>query len=165
MLALIKIICLLNLLGLLSGCSATAKKYGNAGTGSSISPANQEMNDLVFYALSLADTPYVYGGNSPEQGFDCSGFVGHVFRHSLQIKLPRTSGQLSKKGKFILQTELRPGDLVFYNTQQRAYSHVGIFVGEGKFVHAPKTGSHIRVERMNTPYWAVRYNGARRISQ
>jgi cell wall-associated NlpC family hydrolase len=121
------------------------------------------MNDLVMYAVSLADTPYRYGGKSPDNGFDCSGFVVHVFQHSLGVALPRTSHELSRVGKTIKPPQLRPGDLVFFNTQNQAYSHVGIFIGEGKFVHAPKTGSRIRVERMNEQYWASHYNGARRI--
>ncbi len=121
------------------------------------------MNDVVMYAVSLADTPYRYGGDSPDDGFDCSGFVGHVFRHSLGVALPRTSHELSQIGAVLNANQLRPGDLVFFNTRQRAYSHVGIFIGEGKFVHAPKSGSRIRVEKMNERYWANRYNGARRV--
>ena len=121
------------------------------------------MNEAVIYAMSLADTPYRYGGNSPENGFDCSGFVGHVFRHSLGIALPRTSHEISQVGIALKADQLRPGDLVFYNTQHHSFSHVGIFIGEGKFVHAPKSGSSIRVEKMNEKYWVSRYNGARRI--
>lgn len=121
------------------------------------------MNEVVMYAVSLADTPYRYGGTSPENGFDCSGFVGHVFRHSMGIALPRTSHEISQVGIALKDGQLRPGDLVFYNTQHRSFSHVGIFIGEGKFVHSPKSGSSIRVEKMSEKYWASRYNGARRI--
>lgn len=121
------------------------------------------MNEVVMYAVSLADTPYRYGGTSPENGFDCSGFVGHVFRHSMGIALPRTSHEISQVGIALKDGQLRPGDLVFYNTQHRSFSHVGIFIGEGKFVHSPKSGSRIRVEKMNEKYWVSRYNGARRI--
>lgn len=121
------------------------------------------MNEVVMYAVSLADTPYRYGGTSPENGFDCSGFVGHVFRHSMGISLPRTSHEISQVGIALKNEQLRPGDLVFYNTQHRSFSHVGIFIGEGKFVHSPKSGSRIRVEKMNEKYWVSRYNGARRI--
>jgi cell wall-associated NlpC family hydrolase len=120
-------------------------------------------NEVVMYAVSLADTPYRYGGTSPENGFDCSGFVGHVFRHSMGIALPRTSHEISQVGIALKDGQLRPGDLVFYNTQHRSFSHVGIFIGEGKFVHAPKSGSSIRVEKMSEKYWVSRYNGARRI--
>ncbi len=115
------------------------------------------------YAMSLTDTPYRYGGNSPDEGFDCSGFVGHVFQHSLGITLPRTSREISQVGISLHSNQLRPGDLVFFNTRRRSFSHVGIYVGDGKFVHAPKSGSTIRVENLNEGYWANHYNGARRI--
>lgn len=114
------------------------------------------------YAVSLAETPYRYGGNSLEHGFDCSGFVGHVYQRSLHITLPRTSKEISQVGHPLQKTQLRPGDLVFFNTQRKAYSHVGIYVGEDKFVHAPRSGARIRVERMDESYWLSRYNGARR---
>lgn len=125
--------------------------------------SEDKINDAVVYAVSLSDTPYRYGGNSLDDGFDCSGFVGHVFRHSLGIDLPRTSHEISQVGVRLNTNQLRPGDLVFFNTRQRAYSHVGIFIGEGKFVHSPKSGSRIRVDKLNERYWASRYNGARRI--
>lgn len=159
---------LLVLLGalLLSACGSSPTHIAPV-TAESVAPVtdnrNEKMNDLVMYALSLADTPYRYGGNSPDNGFDCSGFVDHVFQHSLNIKLPRTSVELSKIGHWLPFSQIRAGDLVFYNTQKKPFSHVGIYVGEGKFVHAPKTGSQIRVENMSLPYWHSRYNGARRI--
>jgi cell wall-associated NlpC family hydrolase len=121
------------------------------------------LNDLAFYALSLAGTPYRYGGNSPETGFDCSGFVRHVFHSTLGIELPRSSREINELGEKITANELRPGDLVFYNTLRRAFSHVGIYLGEGRFVHSPSSGGGIRVEDMNQGYWQKRFNGARRI--
>ncbi len=121
------------------------------------------MNDLVMYAMSLADTPYRYGGKSSATGFDCSGFVGHVYRHTLNISLPRTSREISRVGKSIGQGELLPGDLVFYNTQHAPFSHVGIYIGDGKFVHSPRSGESVRTEDMQLPYWRTRYDGARRI--
>ena len=143
------------LLILLSACGTSPQRSG--------SNSEDKMNELVMYAMSLADTPYHYGGKDPENGFDCSGFVDHVYQHSLGISLPRTSHELSRVGTPINHKQLQPGDLVFYNTQHSAYSHVGIYVGENKFVHAPKSGSRIRVEEMNEKYWQHRYNGARRI--
>lgn len=127
--------------------------------------ADDKMNDVVMYAISLADTPYRYGGATPQNGFDCSGYVGHVFRHTLGLALPRTSVEISRVGSPLDTDQLRPGDLVFYNTRRSAYSHVGIFIGEGKFVHAPKSGKRIRTEQMNEKYWVSRYNGARRIRE
>jgi cell wall-associated NlpC family hydrolase len=149
---------LIILLILLSACSSSPQRSGAVGTSNETT-----MNELVMYAMSLAETPYHFGGNSPENGFDCSGFVDHVFHHSLGISLPRTSHEISKVGTPVQKEHLRPGDLVFYNTQHSSYSHVGIYVGENKFVHAPKSGSRIRVEKMNEKYWLNRYNGARRI--
>jgi len=125
--------------------------------------SDAKINDLVMYAMSLTDTPYRYGGNSTDSGFDCSGYVGHVYRHELGIALPRTSRQISRVGEPLNPSELRPGDLVFYNTMREPFSHVGIYIGEGKFVHSPKSGDRIRVEQMDLRYWQTRYNGARRI--
>ncbi len=125
--------------------------------------SDEQMNDLVMYAVSLADTPYRYGGNSASSGFDCSGFVGHVYRHSLGISLPRSSREISRIGKAASLGELRPGDLVFYNTQHASFSHVGIYIGDGKFVHSPRSGESVRTEQMQLPYWQARYDGARRI--
>jgi cell wall-associated NlpC family hydrolase len=148
------------LLLLLSACASSPQRSGTT----ALTP-DEKMNELVMYSLGLADTPYHFGGNSPDNGFDCSGFVDHVFRHSLGISLPRTSHEISQLGMTVNKAHLRPGDLVFYNTQHSAYSHVGIYVGEDKFIHAPKTGSQIRVEKMNEKYWLNRYNGARRIRE
>jgi len=125
--------------------------------------SDDQMNELVMYTVSLADTPYHYGGNSVANGFDCSGFVDHVYRHSLGITLPRTSRGISKVGKPVSADELSPGDLVFYNTQHASFSHVGIYVGDGKFVHSPRTGESVRTEDMRLRYWETRYDGARRI--
>jgi cell wall-associated NlpC family hydrolase len=124
---------------------------------------DEKLNDLAFYALSLTGTPYRYGGNSPETGFDCSGFVRHVFRSTLGIELPRSSREINELGEKITPNELRPGDLVFYNTLRRTFSHVGIYLGEGRFVHSPSSGGGIRVEDMSQRYWQKRFNGARRI--
>jgi cell wall-associated NlpC family hydrolase len=125
--------------------------------------SDDQMNDLVMYAVSLADTPYRYGGNSSNSGFDCSGFVGHVYRHSLGISMPRSSREISRVGKPVSQSELSPGDLVFYNTQHASFSHVGIYIGDGKFVHSPRSGESVRTEQMQMRYWLARYDGARRV--
>jgi cell wall-associated NlpC family hydrolase len=124
---------------------------------------HERMNDLVMYAMSLAQTPYRYGGGDSNRGFDCSGYVGHVYQEVLDIRLPRTSKEISAVGMPMRQSELRPGDLVFFDTRRKPFSHVGIYVGERKFVHSPRTGGHIRVENMELSYWKSRYNGARRV--
>jgi cell wall-associated NlpC family hydrolase len=154
---------LIILLVLLSACGSTPQRNSTSAA-PHLSIADDKINELIMYAVSLADTPYHYGGNNPENGFDCSGFVDHVFRHSLGIVLPRTSRELSRIGSLVKATQLQPGDLVFFNTQNSLYSHVGIYIGDDKFVHAPKTGSHIRVDKMKEKYWISRYNGARRIN-
>ena len=149
---------LIFLLALLSACSSKPRH-----TESYSATANEKINDAVIYAVSLADTPYRYGGNSASSGFDCSGFVGHVYRQTLGVSLPRTSREISRVGVPISQSELRPGDLVFYNTLHTSFSHVGIYIGEGKFVHSPKSGDRVRTEQMQLRYWQTRFDGARRI--
>lgn len=148
---------LLSFILLLGACATPANHLDAA--------AEDRMNDLVMYAVSLADTPYRYGGNSANRGFDCSGFVGHVYRHSLGIALPRTSREISRVGQPISRSALSPGDLVFYNTLRAPYSHVGIYIGDGKFVHSPRSGESVRTEEMGLPYWQARFDGARRIIQ
>ena len=116
------------------------------------------------YAMSLADTPYRYGGDSRNDGFDCSGFVQYVYLNTIGTRLPRTSSEMSKAGIRLEDGELRPGDLVFFDTRQQAFSHVGIYVGENRFVHSPSSGRAIMVTSMNDKYWRTRYNGARRVT-
>lgn len=120
--------------------------------------------NLASYARSLIGVPYKYGGNSPNTGFDCSGFVDHVFRHTLDIDLPRSSEKISLIGRPVNISSLRNGDLVFFNTQRRKYSHVGIYLGSDRFIHAPSSGGRVRIENMREPYWEKRYNGARRVT-
>jgi cell wall-associated NlpC family hydrolase len=127
--------------------------------------APEAMNELVIYAMSLAETPYRYGGSTSEKGFDCSGFVHHVFLKSLGLKLPRSSLEMSRAGKPLSENQLQPGDLVFFNTMQQPYSHVGIYVGENRFVHAPKEGKGIILVNMREKYWRNRYDGARRMTK
>ena len=114
-------------------------------------------------ALSVVGTPYVRGGESPRRGFDCSGLVVYVYRAALGIELPRRVAELKNVGTRVRLRELQPGDLVFYNTRRRPYSHVGIYVGGGRFVHAPRPGARVRVEEIGKHYWRARFDGARRI--
>jgi cell wall-associated NlpC family hydrolase len=114
-------------------------------------------------ALDLVGIRYRRGGSSPETGFDCSGFVGHVFREGLGLHLPHNARQISKAGEIVARKELQPGDLVFFNTMRQAFSHVGIYLGGDKFVHSPRSGGMVRVEDMNDSYWRHRFNGARRV--
>jgi cell wall-associated NlpC family hydrolase len=142
---------------LLSACKSTRIQS------SSYQP-NPALNDLAVYAISLEGTPYKYGGTSPETGFDCSGFVDHVFKKSLGKVLPRTTYDMSRVGTEKDSDELIPGDLVFFNTMDQDNSHVGIYLGEGRFIHSPSTGKSISIANINSTYWRKRYNGARRIN-
>ena len=127
--------------------------------------ATATAQDAIDQAMDLLGIRYRRGGNSPEAGFDCSGFVSHVFRESLGLILPRSSKEMSRSGQEIGRGELRPGDLVFFNTMRNAFSHVGIYLGDNQFVHAPRSGGRVRVEDLRERYWTKRFNGARRISQ
>jgi cell wall-associated NlpC family hydrolase len=118
---------------------------------------------MINDALRLVGISYRRGGNDAETGFDCSGFVGYVFREALGMILPRTSLDISRAGTPVPKTELKPGDLVFFHTMRHAFSHVGIYLGGNLFVHAPRPGDAVRVEDLRERYWAKRYNGARRI--
>jgi len=124
-------------------------------------------SDMVQSAMNFLGVRYRRGGTSADDGFDCSGFTRHVFEQSLGLVLPRrVDEQAAAPGLSpVKRDELKPGDLVFFNTLKRTFSHVGIYVGEGKFIHAPRTGARVRVEDMRYPYWAKRYTGARRADE
>ncbi|MGE5318569.1 MAG: C40 family peptidase [Hyphomicrobiaceae bacterium] len=121
-------------------------------------------DDISMYAVSLVGSPYRLGGNSPDTGLDCSGFVDHVFRQTTGIQLPHDSRAISELAQPLNQAELQPGDLVFFNTVNRAFSHVGIYLGDDRFVHATssRTGS-VMVSLLSDPYWRARFDGARRV--
>ena len=116
-------------------------------------------------AMRLVGTHYQWGGRTPETGFDCSGLVAHVFEQAWGMELPHNAHAQSKLGKRVRLRDLQPGDLVFYNTRNRAYSHVGIYLGEGRFVHAPRRGARVRIESIRTSYWRSRFDGARRLER
>lgn len=128
-------------------------------------PAGQATRraEALLQVLLALGIDYRYGGQSPTTGFDCSGLVTHVFREAYGLRLPRTSYAQSRAGPNILPTELEAGDLVFFNTLNRPFSHVGIYLGDGRFVHAPRTGARVRVERFDGAYWIKRFDGARRV--
>lgn len=119
--------------------------------------------NLAIEAMSLIGIHYRRGGSSPEHGLDCSGLVRYVFRQAQGTELPRTSAELSQVGQHVDKQDLQPGDLVFFNTLRRTFSHVGIYLGDNKFIHAPSSGGAVRIENMDMSYWKARFNGARRI--
>ena len=120
-------------------------------------------SEVLMNALSLSGIRYQYGGNSPDTGFDCSGFVRYVFKQATSLSLPRSALAMSQLGKSVRKNDLQPGDLVFFNTLKSAFSHVGIYVGNNRFIHSPRSGGVVRVENLEADYWAKRYNGAQRI--
>jgi len=124
---------------------------------------SDKASTVAFQALAYLGVPYRAAGLSPQTGFDCSGLVAYVYREGAGMALPRNSFELSRVGQPVERAALRPGDLVFYNTQSRDYSHVGIYLGEDRFIHAPSSGGEVRVENLRADYWIRRYNGARRI--
>lgn len=119
--------------------------------------------EVVVRGLSLIDTPYRFGGTTRETGLDCSALVQKVYREAIGLQLPRTTRGLARSGDKVSRKDLQPGDLVFFNTRRRAFSHVGIYLGGNRFLHAPSRGGKVRVERLSVAYWAKRFNGARRV--
>lgn len=119
--------------------------------------------DVLFLAISLVGTPYRYGGNTPAGGFDCSGLIGYVFRQAAALSLPRTTRELqAMRGRDVRRSQLASGDLVFFGSRGRV-NHAGIYVGEGRFVHAPSSGGTVRLDALDGHYWRDHYLGAKRI--
>ena len=145
------------------GQTDTDKTPAQKGLASRIGESISHATELVMTAMGSLDVPYRLGGTSAETGFDCSGFVRAMFQQAAGMMLPRRAEEQAAATAKIDKKELQPGDLVFFNTLRRSYSHVGIYVGEGKFIHAPRTGAQVRVESMNVNYWQRRFNGARRV--
>ncbi|MDD0809829.1 C40 family peptidase [Curvibacter sp. RS43] len=121
-------------------------------------------SELVVNAMGFLGVPYRRGGNTAETGFDCSGFVRAMYEQTVGLVLPRRADQQAAATQTIDKQDLQPGDLVFFNTMRHAFSHVGIYVGDGKFIHSPRSGSQVRVEDMRESYWQRRFDGARRVS-
>lgn len=128
------------------------------------SEPQQTAKTFASTALTMLGIKYRYGGETPNTGFDCSGLVAYAAEKSLGLKLPRQSSQMAREGISVKSSELRKGDLVFFNTRGHRNSHVGIYLGDSKFVHAPRKGAVVRIESMDVAYWKKRYNGARRLA-
>jgi len=120
--------------------------------------------DVLMHAIGLVGTPYQWGGNTPDSGFDCSGLIRYVFAHSASVNLPRTTEQMwAQGGSNISRRQLQSGDVVFFATNGgKRVSHAGIYVGEGRFVHAPSSGGTVRLDELNAPYWQKTYLAAKR---
>ncbi len=154
----------------LSGCLSTAptrKSAGGTGYGASRQAAAVPLQDgakrkeVVMYAFGLISVDYRFGGANPESGLDCSGMVSYIFHNSVGLKLPHNAAQIARLGKDVAPADLRPGDLVFFNTQNRPFPHVGVYISEDKFIHAPSTNGQIKVESMKSRYFASRFEAAR----
>ena len=143
-------------LALVAAAPLQAEDTLSEGVGAQVQP--------LLKALSMIGTPYRFGSNNPAKGMDCSGFVKYVYKQSADISLPRSARDMSREGQSVARNELEPGDLVFFNTRKRPNSHVGIYAGNGEFVHASSTHTkEVTVSRLDQKYWAARFNGARRI--
>lgn len=141
-------------IALLSACASAPRK-----------PPTTAANDVLFRAIALVGTPYHWGGNTPAGGFDCSGLVGYVYRTSADMHLPRTSHNMAgvDAPKITHIDNLASGDLVFFRTGHHGISHVGIYVGNGRFVHAPNSGGTVRLDRLSNSYWHKHFAYARRV--
>ncbi|MCM2347280.1 MAG: C40 family peptidase [Acidovorax soli] len=148
---------------LLGGCSTAPSSSSSALLRSAASQlSNDQAHDIAIHALGLVGTPYRYGGNTPDTGFDCSGLIGYVYRHRVGTAPPRTVAQLSGWGQPIANGDLRSGDLVVFGAGP-APTHAGIYVGEGRFVHAPSTGGTVRLDQFSSGYWARQKASFRRL--
>lgn len=136
------------------------QKVGADNTANSL-PVSEKALDVVLYALGLVETGYRFGGKNPQAGLDCSGMVSLVFDQAAGLKLQGSAADFARQGKAVAATQLRPGDLVFFNTLQRPYSHVGIYIGEGRFVHAPSSSGKVRIDSLNEHWFATRFEAAR----
>lgn len=124
-------------------------------------PLSDKAQDVVLYALGLIETGYRFGGKNPEAGLDCSGMISHVFDKAAGIELRGSAADIARRGRTVARAELRPGDLVFFNTRNRPYSHVGIYIGDDRFVHAPNSRGKVRTESLASGWFAARFEEAR----
>ena len=150
--------------GRANGGASIHKNTSAINNGNNNDPAAGERSpEMLFAALAAAGFDYQRGGKSMSTGFDCSGLVAHVFREAYGVQLPHNAAAQSERGREVSRDELEPGDLVFFNTERRRFSHVGIYLGDNRFIHAPKPGAVVRTENMQVAYWRTRFDGARRI--
>lgn len=124
-------------------------------------PVSEKGNEVALYALGLLDIGYRFGGKNPEAGFDCSGMVSYIYGRAVGLKVQGSAADIARDGRPIERRLLRPGDLVFFNTRNQAFSHVGIYLGDARFIHAPSTNGRVRIDRLNDSYYAQRFEAAR----
>lgn len=158
---------LMLVLAVLAGC-ASAPQSTSVVIAPAASPAaaparTAPHDNVLFHAFNLVGTPYRWGGNSPETGFDCSGLINYVFSETAGLSLPRTTAGLSELPHAAPSGDLRPGDLLLFSTQGKRVNHAGIYIGEGRFLHAPSTGGRVRIDDLQASYWQRSYKSARRV--
>lgn len=125
--------------------------------------AKDTASEITTYALSLIGVDYRFGGNTPDQGLDCSGLIRYVFQQATGLSLPRSAREQARMGESVSKDKLQPGDLVFFNTRRFQFSHVGLYIGDNRFIHAPSSGGAVQVVNLDNAYWQKAFNGARRI--
>ena len=147
---------------LLAACSGpSTRPVASTGTISQQPGVSEQGNEVAIYALGLVDTGYRFGGKNPEAGLDCSGMVSYIYNRAAGMKVVGSAADIARNGRPIERLSMRPGDLVFFNTRNRAYSHVGIYLGDQRFIHAPSSNGKVRIDRLNDRYYAQRYEAAR----
>lgn len=149
---------------LFAACSSPPPRQASTPDPGSIQPAfitHAKGNEVALYALGLIDTGYRFGGKNPDAGLDCSGMVSFVYNQAAGLKIRGSAAEIANKSRSIERTALRPGDLVFFNTRNQSFSHVGIYIGDARFIHAPSTNGRVRIDRLNDRYYAQRYEAAR----
>ena len=124
-------------------------------------PFSEKGQEVALYAMGLIDTGYRFGGKNPEAGLDCSGMVAYIYNKAAGVKVSGSAADIARKGRQIEREDLRPGDLVFFNTRNAPYSHVGVYIGDGRFVHAPSSNGKVRIDQLGATYYAQRYEAAR----
>ena len=124
-------------------------------------PFSEKGQEVALFAMGLIDTGYRFGGKNPEAGLDCSGMVSYVYNKAAGVKVSGSAADIARKGRQIARDDLRPGDLVFFNTRNAPFSHVGVYIGDNRFVHAPSSSGRVRIDQLNASYYAQRYETAR----
>ena len=142
-----------------------AHEYNEDETDNLAAYNKEKADDLLMNAMGLLGVSYRWGGTKPSTGLDCSGFIQYVFRQAWNVNLPRTSSEMAKVGIPVAKSDLQPGDLVFFSRYGRRVGHVGMYIGDGKFIHAPSTGKKIQIANLDKAYYVKHYVGARRVTK
>lgn len=147
---------------LLAACGTPGGRPASSGTiAQAPATVSAAGNEIALYALGLIDTGYRFGGKNPEAGLDCSGMVSYIYARAAGLKVEGSAADIARSGRPVARAALRPGDLVFFNTRNRPFSHVGIYLGDARFVHAPSSNGRVRIDALDDRYYAQRFEAAR----